>query len=85
MAKKHFEDTEVIFVATGMSFADALSGGPLAAAMNAPIVLVNPNDKEVSAELAEYIEVSGAEKIVVLGGEQAVNAELCEFLADALK
>ena len=60
-----------VYVATGEGFADALAGGPAAAAQSAPILLVQ-RDTIPSATSAR---ISGLKpsKIVVLGGPAAVS------------
>ena len=85
VAKKYFPTTDVIFVATGEAFADALSGGPLAAQFNGPMLLINTNKNELEDKMVAYIKSSGAEKIVVLGGEAAVTPQLYQLLMDTIK
>jgi putative cell wall-binding protein len=60
-----------VVIATGMSFPDALSGGPLAHALGAPILLVEPN--RIPADVLAEIERLGATKAVILGGTGAVG------------
>jgi len=65
--------TDTVYVATGMrdSFADALSGGPLASRDNAPILLTKKDGvPAVTLQAIEYLE---PENIVVLGGPVAVS------------
>lgn len=84
IAEEYFPNSSVIFVATGFNFADALAGGPLAAYMDSPIILLNTYKQEITPEIADYIRRSGAEYVVVLGGELAVSAELYEQLEDII-
>ena len=62
---------DVVIVATGKNFADALSGSYLATVKNAPILLTN--EKRVD-ELAAYVKANLAENgtVYVLGGAAAV-------------
>lgn len=45
-----------IYVASGYSFADALAGSVLAAKTGDPIVLVDPDSKELSSSIEKYLE-----------------------------
>lgn len=62
---------DVVFIANGMDFPDALSGAPAAAEMGAPVLLTESNGlpQEVKAELARL----KPKKIVVLGGTGVVS------------
>lgn len=82
IAETYFPTTDVIFVATGFNFADALAGGPLAAQYNAPILLLNTVKGEISPDTIQYIKNSGAKKIVVFGGVNAVNVGIFNKLMD---
>ncbi|MER3388703.1 MAG: cell wall-binding repeat-containing protein [Microcella sp.] len=59
------------FVATGAGFADALAGGPLAAALGAPIYL----STQRCLSLDNYIEISGmfVREIYALGGRAVLS------------
>ena len=67
----HRAGSGVVWLATGLGFADALSAGPLAAAEDAPLLLVWPDrlTPEVRAELARL----APEEIVVVGGRGVVH------------
>lgn len=71
------EKFEAVIVATGKQFADALSGSYLAAVKNAPILLTNGKDDNVT-ELLAYIEanVTKGGTVYILGGEAAVPKTL---------
>jgi len=71
-------DVEVAYVATGGVFADALTGGPAAGRLGAPILLVG--DRVPAATATELIRLD-PDRIVVLGGEQAVPAHVEAALA----
>jgi putative cell wall-binding protein len=63
----NFGNADSAFVATGMGFADALAGGPLAASVGAPMYLSNGTCLEPYV-LAD-IEAVGANGVVLLGSE----------------
>jgi hypothetical protein len=61
----------VVFVATGQSFADALSGGPFAAAHNAPMLFVTRDAVPAATQAA--LQQLQPQRIVILGGAAAVS------------
>jgi putative cell wall-binding protein len=76
-----FEPTRAVFVANGLNFPDALSAGPAAARLNAPILLTAQDflPAQVADRLLELdsVESEGAEPldvIYVVGGEPSVSA-----------
>ena len=73
------EKFETIVVASGTSFADALSGSYLAAAKNAPILLVD--DRRIP-EVKEYIDnnLTDYGTVYLLGGTSAVSAKVEQSL-----
>ena len=85
VAKSYFPKADTIVVATGLNYADALSGGPLASHLDAPIVLVDAKNNKVSPELKAYIESAGVKNISVLGGESAISKNLYDQLKALVK
>jgi len=69
---------DVLYIATGLNFPDALTGGVLAAVNSTNILLVSPAG--LTPEQKEILLNLKYSKIVVLGGEQAVPASLVEEL-----
>lgn len=71
----------VAYVASGLNFPDALSGGPVAGMSKAPMLLTK--DDRLPDSIAEELQRLAPKKIVVLGGPVSVNdavaAELSEF------
>ena len=72
IAKTFFEDVDAAVVASGKNFPDGLCGGPLAAAMNAPLVLTI-NGKTTAA--ADYVAEKEIKSGYVLGGDGALFEE----------
>ncbi len=62
---------DVVFVATGANFPDALAGGPAGGALGGPILLTG-KDSVPAATLAEIVRL-GPQRIVILGGSAAVS------------
>ena len=73
-----------IVVASGTTFADALSGSYLASINHAPILLVNQYTVQ---EVADYIFANTypESQIYILGGDAAVPSELDQLLAEEFR
>ncbi|MGG4491644.1 cell wall-binding repeat-containing protein [Metabacillus idriensis] len=69
--KQYQPDASNAYVATGMNFADALTGSVLAAKKNGAMVLVNP--KQVPKAMTNLLSVKTFVTVVSLGGEGAVS------------
>jgi cell wall-associated protease len=68
--------TDRAVVATGQSFADALSIAPIAARLEMPILLTSKNGTPDSVQ--SYIEESMFEQFYVIGGESAIPEMVAE-------
>ncbi|TLM77862.1 MAG: hypothetical protein FDZ70_05105, partial [Actinobacteria bacterium] len=79
VVRSEFDTADTVVIASGRAFADALCGAPLAYALDAPVLLVEPGSIP-PAVLAE-IDRLGATHAVVLGGEGAVSATAVGQLA----
>lgn len=66
-----FSDASTVFLANGMTFPDALSGTPLAAALGAPILLVTRDS--VSPEVCAEVRRLSPASVIALGGTAAVS------------
>jgi putative cell wall-binding protein len=72
IADRYFTSPECILAAYSRNFPDGLCGGPLAYAMNAPLLLVN-SGKEAPA--ANFVKANSIVKGIILGGTAAVSDE----------
>lgn len=63
--------TNVVLIATGTNWPDALCAAPLAVSSNAPLLLVKPTS--LPAEVKAEINRLGANTAVILGGDAAVS------------
>ena len=74
----------VAYIATGTGFADALAGGPAAANASGPVLLTRPDS--LPGVTRDELDRLAPDKIIVLGGEGAVNgaveAALGAYAAD---
>lgn len=80
IANEIYPKTENIVIASGYKSADALSAGPLANELNAPIILADGND--IDKDLVEYIENSESENIYIIGGNEAISDEFSNELEE---
>lgn len=71
-------DTAIL--ATGRDFADAVVAGPLAAALDAALLLAD--GERPTQELLDVLGDLGVERLVVLGGEAAVAQSLVDSIVD---
>ncbi len=72
VANEFFADPEVVVLANGKNFPDGLCGGPLAAALDAPLVLTKDGGEAVAAA---YVADNGIASGYVLGGTGAIADE----------
>ena len=64
-----------LFVASGTEYPDALAGGPAAAGIGGPLLLVPPTGTIPASVIAE-IKRLGVEDVYIMGGEGAVDADV---------
>jgi putative cell wall-binding protein/GH18 family chitinase len=79
IAKAGWETADTVVLASGANFADALSGGPLAAALDAPLLLT-ANGAALEPELLKAIDDLKATKVIILGGGGSVKDEFIAAL-----
>ena len=79
------EGANRIYVATGYAFPDALSGGALAAAEGAPLLIVPGSRGAAAPEVLELLADWSVSDITVLGGEGAVTAGMAASLAESTR
>ncbi|TYS59966.1 transglycosylase SLT domain-containing protein [Sutcliffiella horikoshii] len=72
--------TDMLYVATGKSFADALTGSVLAAKGNKAILLIGNIQNQESVETANLIAKHNIDTFYVLGGDSAVNNDVLSRL-----
>ena len=85
-----FEDDmngNMVCVATGMDFPDALAGGVYAAKNKAPLFLINSKTKTatLSENQTAYLKAKAAGNIVAFGGTGAVSDKYLEEIAKSSK
>ena len=75
VAETFFPDAVTAVVASAGNYPDGLCGGPLAASINAPLVLTNDKNTTV---VENYVDEKGFEAGTVLGGESALMEKSVE-------
>ncbi len=65
---------DLVFLARGDLFADALTASPVAYTNHAPVLLVRPD--EMPAATVDVIETLGTSKAVIVGGTSAVSGNV---------
>ena len=79
VADKFFPDgSETIVIASGDTFPDGLTGGPLAMSLSSPLFLVNDRN---FASAAEYTREYNLNAVTVVGGMGAVSSDAAEHVA----
>ena len=75
-------DLTTVYVATGANFPDALTGGPAAARLRAPLLLVDGADPRASAATWSFLDehARSVARVVVLGGTDAVSSAVTAAL-----
>lgn len=77
IAEKYFDEPDVALVAYSLNFPDGLCGGPLAYAMDAPLLLTHPGAETATAEYVEDNEILAG---YILGGKVAVSDETAKLV-----
>lgn len=76
VSQRTYDAASTVLLARADAYPDALAGSPLATAEAAPLLL-NPVDS-VNDDVAAEIDRLGADRIVLLGGEDALSNEVAE-------
>lgn len=74
ISQEHDAGVAAVFVATGEVYADSMTGAPLTATVLGPIVLTQPDN--LPTETIAELERLEPERIIVLGGTQAVSTQV---------
>ncbi|MDO5717789.1 MAG: cell wall-binding repeat-containing protein, partial [Tissierellia bacterium] len=80
VSKQKFGQAETVIIARHDVFADALVAGPLAYALDAPILLSRPN--ELPNNVLAEIERLGAKNIIIVGGLASIDENVDRALRE---
>ena len=65
-------------IASGDDFPDGLTGGVLANAMNAPLLLVNRYNTDIAAD---FVDDNGVRRVIAIGGTAEISEETLNKVA----
>ncbi|MDO5018726.1 MAG: cell wall-binding repeat-containing protein [Lagierella massiliensis] len=71
VAKYNYPDAKKIIVANGYNYVDALVAGPITKVENSPIILFKKS--EITEEVKDYLNQSGIEEILIVGGDSSIS------------
>jgi putative cell wall-binding protein len=77
IANAYFQNTDRGYLATGMSFADALAGSVVAAKQNAPVLLTKTD--KIPENIQSFLIKKQVKRITILGGTGSVKNEIFYF------
>lgn len=84
ISQKYKTQADTVVLASGLDYADALAGVPLASKLNAPLLLTG--DKSLNDSTLKEIKRLGAKNVIILGGEGAISPDVEKALkAEGLK
>jgi len=83
IAKEGWTEAQSVVLADSRSFPDALTGGPLAFLLDAPILLTKGDESRLRDDVKDLIEELDAKNIYILGGTAAVSAAIFDELKDS--
>ncbi len=81
ISKSMFNESDNVVLASGFNFADALSAGQLAAALNAPLIL---SDENMDSSVKEEIANLKPKNMYIVGGETALSSNIEESVKSAV-
>ena len=81
ISKAMFNESDNVVLASGFNFADALSAGQLAAALNAPLIL---SDENMDLRVKEKIANLKPKNMYIVGGENALGSNIEESVKSAV-
>ncbi|WP_382304805.1 cell wall-binding repeat-containing protein [Herbiconiux sp. UC225_62] len=64
---------KTVFLASGLTFPDALSAVPSAVSQKAPVILVRGGDVSLDSQTTDLLQQLGATKVVIVGGPASVS------------
>lgn len=80
VSQVHDTDAPVVYIASGLDYPDALAGSALAGHQGVPVLLTRQGS--LPPVTADELERLNPERIVVLGGEAAVSADVVDAIND---
>jgi hypothetical protein len=82
LSRSTYASSDSVVIVTGRSFPDGLSGGPLAALMPGPLLLVSPTS--LPASVGAELKRLAPKRVLVIGGTAAVSAGVEKAIQTAI-
>lgn len=82
-ANKYYPNPKTITIANGQDFPDALAGGPVAAANDAPLLLTPPNN--LNAGIKNILDEGDTISAIIFGGNNSVAQEILTHVKDIVQ
>lgn len=84
IASDAFASAPEVFIATGANYPDALSAGPAAGSIDAPVILVNGSESTLDEPTRALLQSLHTTDVDIAGGPGSVSPGLAASLADFL-
>lgn len=82
VSRSAYGSSDSVFIATGTKFPDGLAGGPVAALLPGPLLLVAPS--QLPAVVKSELQRLGPDRVFVLGGTGVVSGSVVKAIDAAL-
>ena len=82
VSRSAYGSSDSVFIATGTKFPDGLAGGPVAALLPGPLLLVSPT--QLPAVVKAELQRLGPDRVFVLGGTGVVSGSVVNAIDAAL-
>lgn len=82
ISQSAYGSSDSVFIATGTKFPDGLAGGPVAALLPGPLLLVSPS--QLPAVVKAELQRLGPDRVFVLGGTGVVSGSVVNAIDAAL-
>lgn len=82
VSRSAYGSSDSVFIATGTKFPDGLAGGPVAALLPGPLLLVSPT--QLPAVVKSELQRLGPDRVFVLGGTGVVSGTVVKAIDAAL-
>jgi putative cell wall-binding protein len=82
ISRSAYGSSDAVFIATGTKFPDGLAGGPVAALLPGPLLLVSPT--QLPAVVKSELQRLGPDRVFVLGGTGVVSGNVVKAIDAAL-
>jgi len=82
ISRSAYGSSDYVFIATGSNFPDGLAGGPVAALLPGPLLLVTPT--QLPSVVKSELQRLGPDRVFILGGSGVVSGNVVKAIDAAL-